>query len=122
MGVGAGVGVGITKAASMMAKIGLEFGAVEASRFVLASKMLTTRLVSYSVGAASGALTSGVVSSAARKEDIGSEKTWENIGIGVGVAVGMALLTAGVQSMKMNRIDKSTGRAEWTDPIAEDAE
>jgi RHS repeat-associated protein len=62
----------------------------------------SVRLASYSIGAASGALASGVTSAAVHRNDLNDSKTWENIGIGVAAAVGAAMITATAQTV-MNR-------------------
>jgi hypothetical protein len=84
MAASAGIGIGVVRAAAMIT--GKTLTAAAASSGI--------RLVSYTIGAAGGAALAGAVSSAAQKEDMGSEKTWENIGIGAGVAAGVALITA----------------------------
>jgi RHS repeat-associated protein len=109
MGVGVGVGMGIIKAAAAIADV----------TFAQASKMLATRLLSYTIGAASGAFTSGVVSSAANKENMGSGKTWENIGIGVGVAAGVAFITAGAPSAKNGIVKAGRSMAERFNRVEE---
>jgi RHS repeat-associated protein len=98
MGVGSGVGMGVIKAA---VSLGTRDFVVETFNSII--KRFSSRLLSYTIGAAAGALTTGVVSSASHKEDLGSGKTWTNIGIGVGVAVGLAAITAGVSPLRRAR-------------------
>jgi RHS repeat-associated protein len=89
MAVGTGVGIGITTAA----------GKIAAVPFGEAAKMLSTRLASYTIGAAVGATAAGTISSAANKQDMLSDETWENIAVGVAVAAGAAIVTAAAPSV-----------------------
>jgi RHS repeat-associated protein len=88
MGVGAGAGIAAGGAAAKAA--GITFKQVAIS--------FGGRLVSYTIGAAVGTAAAGTVSAAAHKEDLGSAKTWENIGVSVGVSVVVAAAFAGMKA------------------------
>jgi RHS repeat-associated protein len=90
MVIGVEIGFGITKAAAAAEKITIK----------AASKLFTTRLASYTIGALGGALPGSIISAAAHKEDFRSGKTWENIGISMGIAAGVAIVTAAAPSVK----------------------